>query len=58
MNKGIALPDEIIVQSKQYEQYSGSRTLMMNWSELKEIQAQGFKIMPHTANPCYIKLLK
>ncbi|MCM4174098.1 polysaccharide deacetylase family protein [Arenibacter sp. TNZ] len=57
MNKGIALPDEIIVQSKQYEQYSGSRTLMMNWSELKEIQAQGFKIMPHTANHAILSFL-
>ena len=50
LNQGIALPKNMIDKSNQYFNASSYPNLYMNWSDLKEIQAQGFKIMPHTVN--------
>lgn len=50
LNQGLALPKNITDKSNQYFSASSYPNLYMNWSDLKEIQAQGIKIMPHTVN--------
>lgn len=57
MNLGIELPENIIDSSNQYFSSKSYQSLMMNWSELKKIQAHGFKIMPHTVNHAILSFL-
>lgn len=58
MNKGLALPEDIIVLAKSQKPYSTALPRMMNWEELKDIHDSGFKIMPHTANHEILSFLK
>lgn len=57
MNKGQILPEDIADMANENFSSMNRKTIMMNWSDLKEMRKQGFKIMPHSTDHSIVSSL-